>query len=100
MSRPHSRGSIELRSADPHDKPVIKTGYFTHEKDIRTMREGIKLSRKLAKMEAFAPYIADEVFPGKDIQTDEQIDNYIRSVSHLRLMLSSGFIFDNVSLMH
>lgn len=82
VSRPHSRGSVELKSANPLDYPAIKTGYFTDEKDLRTMREGIKLSRKLAKTKAFEQYIGEEVYPGADVQTDEQIDNYIKSYVH------------------
>jgi choline dehydrogenase-like flavoprotein len=50
VSRPHSTGSVELKSTDPFDKPFISTGYFTDigSEDLTTMREGIKLSRKLA----------------------------------------------------
>lgn len=44
------------------------------------MREGIKLSRKLASSESFAKYKGEEIFPGESIQTDEELDNYIRNV--------------------
>lgn len=58
------------------------SGYFTDEDsaDIATMREGIKLSRRLASSEAFAKYKGEEVFPGKDIRSDEELDLYIRNV--------------------
>lgn len=80
-ARPHSRGDVQLRSSDPKDKPIIHTGYFTDERDLRTMREGVKLSRKLAQAPAFSEYIGEEVYPGPAVQTDAEIDDYIRSVS-------------------
>ena len=45
------------------------------------MREGIKLSRRLASSESFAKYKGEEVFPGNHIQTDDELDLYIRNVS-------------------
>jgi choline dehydrogenase-like flavoprotein len=46
------------------------------------MREGIKLSRKLANSESFAKYKGAEVFPGSHIQTDDELDLYIRNSAH------------------
>jgi hypothetical protein len=58
-------------------------GYFTDDAsvDLATMREGIKLSRKLAESESFAKYKGAELYPGTHIQTDSEIDKYIRDVS-------------------
>lgn len=72
---------MELKSSDYADSPAIKTGYFSHEADLKTLRDGIKLSRKLAKTKAFADYIGEEIYPGEHVQSDEQLDDYIRSVS-------------------
>lgn len=47
------------------------------------MREGIKLSRKLASSESFAKYKGAEIFPGDAIQTDDELDEYIRNVRNL-----------------
>jgi choline dehydrogenase-like flavoprotein len=81
-ARPYSRGEVQLRSADPKDKPMIHTGYFSDERDLHTMREGIKLSRKLAQASAFREYIGEEVYPGPAVQTDAEIEDYIRSTVH------------------
>jgi choline dehydrogenase-like flavoprotein len=61
---------------------VIK-GYFTDEgkADLATMREGLKLSRKLANSESFSKYKGEEIFPGKHVQSDAELDAYIRDVS-------------------
>jgi len=82
VARPQSKGSVELRSKNPKDKPIIKSGYFTYNNDIKVMREGIKLARKLVSSKAFDKYRGFEVYPGPDITTDEQIDNYIKSTVH------------------
>lgn len=60
------------------------SGYFTDEgkADIATMREGLKLSRKLANSESFSKYKGEEIFPGKHVQSDAELDAYIRDVSY------------------
>mmetsp|Transcript_21037 Transcript_21037/g.64095 ORF Transcript_21037/g.64095 Transcript_21037/m.64095 type:complete len:604 (-) Transcript_21037:432-2243(-) len=80
--RPKSRGSVSLRSSDPENRPCIDCGYLNDEDDVATLREGIKLGRRLAATAAFAPYRGEEVYPGADVVTDEQIDDYIRSSAH------------------
>jgi choline dehydrogenase-like flavoprotein len=61
----------------------IISGYFTDEgkADLATMREGLKLSRKLANSESFSKYKGEEIFPGKHVQSDAELDAYIRDVS-------------------
>merc|ERR1711934_1279691 len=78
-SRPHSRGSVTLRSNDPADKPVIKTGYVSDAggKDIATLREGLRLTRKIVAAQPFDQYRGEEVFPGSAVQSDADLDNYI-----------------------
>jgi choline dehydrogenase-like flavoprotein len=80
--RPQSKGSIRLKSSNYHDKPVISTGYLTSPEDVVTIREGIKLSRELGTSKEFHQYNPVEMFPGPAIQTDEEIDEYIRSSAH------------------
>jgi choline dehydrogenase len=74
---PESRGQITLRSADPADKPVIEANYFSAEKDMRLMVEGVKLARKMGESEVFKPFNGGESLPGADVQTDEQIAEFI-----------------------
>jgi len=76
--RPESRGRVGLRSADPFDDPAIFANYLSAEEDKRALREGIKMMRKVAEQPALAPYRSVEFSPGKDIQTDDEIDAWIR----------------------
>jgi len=77
--RPESRGRIGLRSADPFDDPAIFANYLSAEEDRRALREGLKMMRKVAEQPALDPYRTEELFPGKAVQTDEEIDAWIRA---------------------
>jgi choline dehydrogenase len=76
--RPESRGRIGLRSANPLDDPAILANYLATEEDRRALREGVKMMRRVAEQSALDPYRTEELFPGKDVQSDEQIDAWIR----------------------
>jgi|HubBroStandDraft_1064217.scaffolds.fasta_scaffold00011_57 choline dehydrogenase len=78
LSRPESRGSITLRSADPLEHPVIDPNYLSAENDIRVLRAGLKISRDVVGQSPFDPYRGAEYAPGPDIRTDAEIDAYIR----------------------
>lgn len=76
--RPESRGRVGLKSADPKDDPAIYANYLSAEEDRRAMREGVKMMRAVAEQAAFDPYRTQELFPGPQVQTDEEIDAWIR----------------------
>jgi choline dehydrogenase len=76
--RPESRGRVGLRSADPFDDPAIFANYLSAEEDRRALREGAKMMRQVADQAALKPYNSGELFPGKDVETDEQLDAWIR----------------------
>ena len=76
--RPESRGRVGLRSADPFADPAIFANYLAADEDRRAMREGVRMMRHVASQAALDPYRSEELFPGKDVETDEQIDAWIR----------------------
>lgn len=77
--RPESRGTISLSSNDPFDHPMIDPNYLATEEDRRVMRDSVKMIRDICGQNALAPLRGAEVLPGQDVQTDEQIDAFIRS---------------------
>ena len=79
--RPESRGRVGLRSADPFDDPAIFANYLAAEEDRRALREGVRMMREVASQPALDPYRSEELFPGVDIQSDEAVDAWIRSVA-------------------
>ncbi|MGI9366889.1 MAG: choline dehydrogenase, partial [Rhizobiaceae bacterium] len=76
--RSKSRGHIKLTSADPADPPQIQFNYMSHEEDFEDFRHCIRLTREIIGQEAFDPYRGEEIAPGKPVQSDEQLDDYIR----------------------
>lgn len=80
--RPHSRGCVRLASASALDKPIIEGNYLQDERDVASIREGLRLSRRLAQQPAFAEFLGPEVFPGPAVQTDGQLNAYIADTVH------------------
>ncbi|NKE75589.1 choline dehydrogenase [Ochrobactrum sp. MC-1LL] len=76
--RSKSRGSVTLRSANPREKPVIKFNYMSHEDDWADFRHCVRLTREIFGQAAFDPYRGAEIQPGAQIQSDDEIDNFIR----------------------
>ncbi|WP_101750647.1 GMC family oxidoreductase [Nesterenkonia massiliensis] len=74
-----SRGTVRLRSRDYRDKPMVDPQYFTDPEghDMRVAVAGIKLAREIVAQPAMAEWAGEELFPGKDVQTDEQIADYV-----------------------
>ena len=76
--RSKSRGSVTLRSANPREKPVIKFNYMSHEDDWADFRHCVRLTREIFGQTAFDPYRGAEIQPGAQVQSDDEIDNFIR----------------------
>jgi choline dehydrogenase-like flavoprotein len=75
------KGRITLRSADPHDTPLINFNYFEEggEEDLEAVVDGIQFVRKLtAKLQKEELIVSEEV-PGKEFQTTEQLKTFIRN---------------------
>ena len=77
--RSPSRGAVTLRSAKPEDSPKITFNYMSTEKDWIDFRGGIRLTREIFAQEAFRPFVKHEIQPGFELQTDAQIDGFIRA---------------------
>ncbi|SNR55904.1 choline dehydrogenase [Puniceibacterium sediminis] len=75
--RSKSRGAVTLRSADPADDPVIRFNYMSHPDDWKEFRNCIRLTREIFGQEAFAPYAGEEIQPGRDVQSDAELDAFI-----------------------
>ena len=76
--RPHSRGHVRMKSADPLAAPAMQPNYLTAPEDRATLVRGIRLARKLSATRALAPYVAGEYRPGPDATTDEQLLDFAR----------------------
>ncbi|MCG8493175.1 MAG: choline dehydrogenase [Sneathiellales bacterium] len=78
-NKPHSRGHVKIKSADSREKPEILFNYITEERDINDWRKVIRLSREILNQHAFDPYKGEEIQPGPDIQSDAEIDAWVKT---------------------
>jgi choline dehydrogenase len=77
--RPTSRGSVQIRSADPLEHPKIVANAFSTNHDVEEMLAAVKFLRRIASAPALAEMIAEEVLPGPSIVDDEAlIDDFRR----------------------
>ena len=79
QQQPDSRGSIHIRSADPFAAPEIRANYLSQDEDIRAVIRGLKLARRVAGQSAFAPYFVRELRPGPAVESDADLEAYVRS---------------------
>ncbi|MFL5831050.1 MAG: GMC family oxidoreductase [Solirubrobacteraceae bacterium] len=84
VAKPRSRGRVWIESPDPAVQPLIDYGYFTDPDghDERTLLAGMRMARRVAATEPMARWIAREVFPGPDVQTDEELSELARAAHH------------------
>ncbi len=76
--RPESRGSIHIRSADAKEPPAIQPNYLDTTGDRDTMVAGMQLARKIIAIPAMKSYVRREVLPGPDVNSDDEMLEYIR----------------------
>lgn len=79
VARPEARGSVTLASADPDVPPVIDQNYLGNEKDRIAAREGVRIARRIFGQPAFDDVRGEELSPGVHVQSDEDIDAFIRA---------------------
>ncbi|WP_079253581.1 GMC family oxidoreductase [Endozoicomonas arenosclerae] len=77
--RPESRGSVNIINPDPLSPPEIRANYLSTENDRRAMIEAVKWQRKIFAQQPVVGHITGESLPGKQVQTDDEILDYIRS---------------------
>ncbi len=76
--RSASRGAVTLRSGNPDDAPKISFNYMSHDSDWADFRTCIRLTREIFTQPAFQPYVSHEIQPGKALQSDDELDGFIR----------------------
>ncbi|MDP5336430.1 MAG: choline dehydrogenase [Paracoccaceae bacterium] len=76
--RSASRGAVTLRSADPVADPLIRFNYMSDPQDWWEFRQCIRLTREIFGQEAFKPFVKHEIQPGAAVQSDAELDDFIR----------------------
>ena len=78
-NKPKSRGHVRATSADPKASPSILFNYLEHEDDREGFRDCVRLTREIINQPAFDAYRDGEIQPGDKVQTDAEIDEFVRS---------------------
>ena len=76
--RPLSRGYVEAKSADPNDAPAINPRYLSEDTDQRCAIGGLRAARRLFHAPALSPYFVDEILPGANLESDDELLHYAR----------------------
>jgi len=71
------RGHVKIRSADPMKYPSILFNYLSTKQERKEWVEAIHSARKLIEQPAFDELRGEELAPGKDVQTDEEILDFV-----------------------
>lgn len=78
---PESRGTVTLASADPDVPPAIDPQYCTKPPDLARLVEGIRRGREILAAPSLARWVVSESQPGPVVQSDAQLERYVRDTA-------------------
>ena len=73
-----ARGKLWITGPDPFAPPAFRFNYLSTEQDRREWVEAIHKTREILEQPAFAPYSGGEISPGPEVESDEQILDWVR----------------------
>ncbi|MAF48785.1 MAG: GMC family oxidoreductase N-terminal domain-containing protein [Rhodospirillales bacterium] len=79
LLHPKSQGHLALASDDPRTPVKLHSKFLTEPDDIATLRAGFKRLRDIFARPELEPYRGEELQPGAEIESDADLDAYIRS---------------------
>ncbi|WP_205578272.1 GMC family oxidoreductase, partial [Pseudomonas aeruginosa] len=71
--RPHSRGTVRIRSLDPGEAPSIQPNYLSDPRDLKVAVDAIRLTRRIAAAPALAAFRPQEYKPGPEYRSEEDL---------------------------
>ena len=77
-NKPRSRGTVRARTPSVQDKPEIIFNYLQQQEDIEAFRACVRLTREIIGQAAMDAYRGPEIQPGEAVQSDEEIDAFVR----------------------
>lgn len=77
--RSPSRGRVKLTSRDPNAHPGILFNYMSHPQDWEEFRAAIRITREIFRQPVLDQYRGKIITPGEELQTDAQLDEYVRN---------------------
>ena len=80
-NRPKSRGFVKIKTNNYKDDPKIQFNYLKHEDDLKQMREGVGIAKKILSQKALKEYVGTEIRPGKNVSNQNELDEVIKNTS-------------------
>ncbi len=77
--RPATRGTLELASADPRAKPVMRPAFLEDRRDVEALMAAVSEARRIAARPALASYAGGEILPGTAVRTAAQLEAFVRA---------------------
>ncbi|MCY4458041.1 MAG: choline dehydrogenase [Acidimicrobiaceae bacterium] len=74
-----ARGSVQIRSNDPKAKPALRFNYLSTDQDRREWVEAVRHARRILNQPAMASFNGGEISPGAEVDSDEQILDWVRA---------------------
>jgi choline dehydrogenase-like flavoprotein len=76
--RPWGRGEVKLTSRSPRAAPAIDPRFFADERDLDVVVAGMRVARRILNAAPFERYGGVEVLPGPQVNSDDEIRDFIR----------------------
>jgi len=73
----NSIGSVKIKTKDPRVHPALKFNYLSTDQDKKEWVEAIRCARKIMNQSAFDEFNDGEISPGKAVETDQQILDWV-----------------------
>ena len=83
LSRPLSRGSVRLRSADPMASPAIVFNHLSERQDLLDLVDGVRLARTLVAQAAWDGVRGREITPGAGVESQADLERIVTAVNKL-----------------
>jgi choline dehydrogenase len=80
LERPHTRGRLQLASADPRDQPRIQLNFADDPQDLRRLMAGVRLAWQIAHEPEIARHVHRAVLISEDTMScDDALASYVRA---------------------
>jgi choline dehydrogenase len=76
--QPYSRGTCHIKSSDPLQQAAMDPKYLSHEADVQTFLDGMRVARKVAEQPAMKQLIVRETRPGPEVNDDAGLLDYMK----------------------
>ncbi|RLB87663.1 MAG: choline dehydrogenase, partial [Deltaproteobacteria bacterium] len=73
----NSVGSVKIKSDDPRQHPALRFNYLSTDQDRKEWVETIRNARKIMNQSAFDEFNGGEISPGNQVQTDQDILDWV-----------------------